>query len=371
MKYWLDLFSGRTWEEFLAAGGTTSGFRAGQATAAKKVKPGDRFICYVVGISRFIGVLEVIEHIGWDETPIWSSDVFPVRFKVQPVVSVPFEHAIPVIELHDRLDMLAALPRGSNVGHLFQGSLREIRKKDGDTILDALQKQTERPVAWPIDPKKLYKRTHYSLTKAHSKQGGEVTVPQKDELAPDEPVAAAPETTGHAEIQWTLLKLGALMGLDVWVAKNDKSREFNGQKFADAPRLLKTLPITFPDAVQKTIELIDVLWVDKKAIVGAFEIESTTSIYSGLLRMADLISEQPNVNIPLYIVAPDERRDKVIEEINRPTFANLQQPLSTACRYIAFSELKAAVTKHHAALPYVQPTFVWEELAESCELGDD
>ena len=32
---------------------------------------------------------------------------------------------------------------------------------------------------------------------------------------------------------------------------------------------------------------------------------------------------QPNLNIPLYIVAPGERRDKVVKEVNRPTFARL------------------------------------------------
>jgi hypothetical protein len=43
--------------------------------------------------------------------------------------------------------------------------------------------------------------------------------------------------------------------------------------------------------------------------------------FSGLLRMSDLITMQPNINIPLYIVAPNERRNKVIVEVNRPTFA--------------------------------------------------
>ena len=42
----------------------------------------------------------------------------------------------------------------------------------------------------------------------------------------------------------------------------------------------------------QTIELIDVLWLDGNAIVAAFEIESTTSIYSGLLRMSDLLARQ-------------------------------------------------------------------------------
>ena len=51
------------------------------------------------------------------------------------------------------------------------------------------------------------------------------------------------------------------------------------------------------------------------------EIEHTTSIYSGLLRMSDLVAMQPNLQIPLFIVAPDVRRNKVIEEVNRPTFA--------------------------------------------------
>ena len=126
------------------------------------------------------------------------------------------------------------------------------------------------------------------------------------------------------------------MGLDVWVARNDKGKEFRSAKFSSLPRLLKTLPNQFTEVVQKTIELIDVLWLKNNAIVGAFEIESTTSIYSGLLRMADLISMQPNLTMPLYIVAPDERRGKVMEEINRPTFANLTKPMSKACRYVRF-----------------------------------
>ncbi len=32
---------------------------------------------------------------------------------------------------------------------------------------------------------------------------------------------------------------------------------------------------------------------------------------------------QTNLNIPLYLVAPDDRRDKVITEVNRPTFSRL------------------------------------------------
>lgn len=44
----------------------------------------------------------------------------------------------------------------------------------------------------------------------------------------------------------------------------------------------------------------------------------TTSIYSGLLRMADLMALQPNLDIRAHIVAHDETKDKVIQEISRP-----------------------------------------------------
>ena len=58
-NYWLDLFTGKTWEEFLKAGGQISGFRSRKHNLAKKIKIGDYLICYLTGISRFVGILEV------------------------------------------------------------------------------------------------------------------------------------------------------------------------------------------------------------------------------------------------------------------------------------------------------------------------
>ena len=115
------------------------------------------------------------------------------------------------------------------------------------------------------------------------------------------------------------------MSFDTWVAKNDKSKEFEGKLLGSLPGVRNVLPVQFDPATNKTIELIDVLWLKGNSIVAAFEIESTTTIYSGLLRMADLIAMHPNLNILLYIVAPDKRREKVIEELNRPTFSRLHR----------------------------------------------
>ena len=98
---------------------------------------------------------------------------------------------------------------------------------------------------------------------------------------------------------------------------NDTSRVWKEQRLGDLPRLRESLPQQFDPATNRTIELIDLLWLQGNAITAAFEIESTTSIYSGLLRMSDLLAMQPNIAIPLFLVAPEERRNKVIQQVNR------------------------------------------------------
>ena len=83
---------------------------------------------------------------------------------------------------------------------------------------------------------------------------GVVTIPEEEDIAATEPeIAAAP--TVHTEIQAALLRLGAEMGYDVWVARNDRSRTFGDKQFAEFPRILSTLPVQFDEATKRTIEL--------------------------------------------------------------------------------------------------------------------
>jgi hypothetical protein len=120
------------------------------------------------------------------------------------------------------------------------------------------------------------------------------------------------------------------------------------------------------------VEYIDVLWLKGAAIVAAFEIEKTTSIYSGLLRMADLLVIQPNLRIPFFLVAPDDRRDKVMREIQRPTFAKLATPMWEVCRYISFSDLRSGIKSASPHLSYfsVEGSQRWlQGISESCEPG--
>src|SRR5262245_12038293 len=66
---------------------------------------------------------------------------------------------------------------------------------------------------------------------------------------------------------------------------------------------------------------------------------STPLPFSAARRMSDLMALQPNLDINLYLVAPDERRDKVEQEILRPTFSLRDKPLAKICGFLPFSVL--------------------------------
>lgn len=97
----------------------------------------------------------------------------------------------------------------------------------------------------------------------------------------------------------------------------------------------------------------------------AFEIEHTTAIYSGILRMADLLALQPNMNIRLHIVAPDEKRDKVLREIKRPVFSLLDRgPLYETYTFVSYEAVEALFSTPHLA--HMSDTIIeeYEEFAE-------
>jgi predicted RNA-binding protein len=359
-QYWLDLFTGKTWEEFLANSANVSGFREGRKSITKKIQPGDYFICYLTGLSRIIGILEIKSKVYFDKTPIWKDEDFPCRFKVELIHKLDPETAVPILELKDKLSIFQSLKSKRAWSGFFRGSSALFDPKDGEIIVEAVKQAIINPVKREYDEKKYWRHP-----KTYKSKVGVVTIPEtiEEEIEIEKPKE---EITTHEEIQWLLLKLGADLGLDVWVARNDRNKEYNGKSFQTIQNLRNELPRQFDEATNKTIELIDVLWLQGDAILAAFEVEHTSAVYSGLLRMSDLVSMQPNIKLNLYLVAPDDRRDKVISEINRPTFAKLKPPLPKICKYISYSELKNEIKKIGDSIKYMKPEML-EKVAESCE----
>lgn len=178
----------------------------------------------------------------------------------------------------------------------------------------------------------------------------------------------ADDATEHTKIEALLLTLGSQMGFDVWIAPGDRHHSFGSVRFSEIPRLLPDLPVQFGNSrAHKTIRKIDVLWLQDSSVKFAFEVESTTTIYSGLLRMSDLLLDVSNLRIPLFIVAPLGRREKVIEEIDRPTFSRPDVRMCCRCKLIIFEELerrREELTKYGRHLK----ASVLNDFAEDCHV---
>ena len=347
-------------------GGTIAGFPERRWKTVTQFQEGDLIFCYLIGLSRFVGILEVSGAPFMGYKPIWTGRVYPARVAVRVLLELSPEYGVPVLGLADELSYFQSMKDSRSWSAHFRSAPISETPQDAAVILNALELASEDPVFRTFDQGRLTPQVQVYET-----QNGVYTIPEDTrpmvDLPPDDIDTETETPVTHDEIQWILLNLGSQMGLDVWVARNDRGRAFNDQEFANIPNLCDELPRQFDPATNRTIELIDVLWLKDGAILAAFEIEHTSAVYSGLLRMADLLAMQPNLNIRLYIVAPDDRREKVLSEINRPAFSRLKPPLSRLCQYIPYSALKGKLAGVQEFLPHLQPSFL-NEIAESVEV---
>jgi len=163
---------------------------------------------------------------------------------------------------------------------------------------------------------------------------------REEAAAIDRQVAAGSEVDRtHTEIQGWLRDLGRSLGYDVWVAANDRGRPYGGGRLGDG--CLSDLPSDVaaqPGA--DAVRLIDVLWLEagQASVVAAFEVEHSTTIYSGIVRMLDLAYGSPDGTVQrLFLVAPDGREDQVREQLRRPAFHRIGD---LHVRYIAYGDLE-------------------------------
>ncbi len=337
MAYYIDLFSPETYNAFTLSDQSVSGFRERQRGVAARVKPGDKLVCYVTKLSRWVGVLEVASEYFIDESPVFTAadDPFVVRFRVKVCSWLALENAIPVThELSwPHLSFTKPLAPGSTAWTgMVRGSLRKVEENDGRYLEQLLATQAQSPVLLHFET--TLNEPSTAIVKTQTSKEVTVAIPGNEET-----VAATGSQRDSIKIQALLAQMGERMNLKIWLPRNDRQRVLEVWKPKTAC-LLDSLPLNYDNATLKTIENIDVLWVRGRSIVRAFEVEHTTSIYSGILRMADLMALQPNLQIAAHIVAPTERRDKVLQEISRPVFAFLEKgPLAESCTFISYESV--------------------------------
>lgn len=164
--------------------------------------------------------------------------------------------------------------------------------------------------------------------------------PKKPDDGPDKPDDDPDEVREHTEIQWYLINLGLKHGYDVYIAKNDQNLTYQGQRLGE--ECVDDLNLTgFSEAAMRLIEYVDVIWLTDDYIEKMFEVESTTSIFSGILRMTDFVVKVPNLAVDMHIVAPAEDEDQVRRQMDRPTFQHIMDRAEhCSLQYLSFDEVR-------------------------------
>lgn len=144
----------------------------------------------------------------------------------------------------------------------------------------------------------------------------------------------------HTQIQIALYIIGAQLGYKTWIAQNDKGIIYKDKPLIEQPGIISSLAqeenviSAFPDA-KSSARFIDCIWFQNHRFMPAvMEVEHTTGVTSGLTRMKGLQDNIPSLQTRYVIVAPDDDRQKVIDEANRPQF------LSLDTRYFSYSAVE-------------------------------
>jgi hypothetical protein len=314
------------------------------------------------------GLAQITNEPYYSKEVVWDHGLYPHRIPIKFLIVALPENRLPLLgPIRDAL--ISAWGTKYGWGILNQVALPEVESKK---ILDAIQAgkndvdEVLKNLATYLIQAKAHQeafsenkiRQHLEKHENEYSSSPELPPPKEFIHSPELPspeIISAKEDSLHSKAQSLLIRLGKITKCSIWVASNDKNKTFMGEKLVrDCLPSLPNLGLT--EEATKRIKLIDVIWLHLKAPICAFEVEATTLIYSGLLRLSDLISVIPAINIQLFIVAPREKQQKVMEELSRPTFQKIG--LNDYCRFISIEELESLLSKVEGLSGYVSPNIL-------------
>lgn len=147
----------------------------------------------------------------------------------------------------------------------------------------------------------------------------------------------------HAQIQIALYFIGRQLEYRTWIAQNDRGILYQDKRIGEYDGVISSLKdeklmTSYDDAVRAAL-MIDCIWFKNGRLMPAvMEVEHSTGVTSGLSRMKNFKDKFPPFPTRYVIVAPDEDRDKVLKEANKPQFRDLETKYFT---YSAVEELYA------------------------------
>lgn len=148
------------------------------------------------------------------------------------------------------------------------------------------------------------------------------------------------EITGHSDAEFILLKLGQILGYDTY--SPDRNKDAYSQKLEDLISLDAIPQFTTPSLLD-TIKNIDVIWFEDEFPICCFEVEHTTGVTTGLLRLY----QTSQLNTKLFVIAPADVLKKFETEMNKIPFRKIKN------RYI-FRSYEDLINFYHLAEGYTK-----------------
>jgi hypothetical protein len=145
---------------------------------------------------------------------------------------------------------------------------------------------------------KVYTPTNGTLDLSGYRERFEFLDPAR-EVVPVKP-EPKPVLAKHSQLQGMLLEIGNARGLETYCP--NKSPRYNGIPLGELATA-KGLP-EFPGMNNEIIRQIDVVWLQRSFPLHAFEVELTTGIWSGLVRLAEL----RRLNTVLHVITSDDEK---------------------------------------------------------------
>ncbi|MBI3599566.1 MAG: DNA adenine methylase [Nitrospinae bacterium] len=145
----------------------------------------------------------------------------------------------------------------------------------------------------------------------------------------------------HNEVIAILAVIGKKQGYDIWIGKREHHEKDSGLiatgKTLDEYMTVKHLRIDNATN-QGVIENIDLIWIKDRRVKAIFEVESTTSMTSALMRGSNIDRE-----VDKFMVLPEEREDQFKRKMTSPLFKEHFE--NENWRLIYFDTLRNAYVK--------------------------
>lgn len=141
-----------------------------------------------------------------------------------------------------------------------------------------------------------------------------ITRAEKQKLSID------PAKLSHWDVMGILLELGNLLGYDTYVADPSKRSGVLNQTLGKIAVLKEIPPFTYQRHVD-TVKNVDVIWFREEFPAYCFEVEATTGVTLGLLRLYQI---RNFTNARFFVVAPANIISKFQTEITKDPFYKIK-----------------------------------------------